>query len=69
MSRADEVHKMRNARLNAKALDRANRLIADEYERLGLAPVTAGDVLVSPELAEMLDKDGMCPAARKAAGE
>ena len=55
MKRLDEETRKRNAALNAKAMRRSNRVIADEYSRLGQAPVQAGDMLVSPELAAMLD--------------
>jgi hypothetical protein len=55
MTISDAALARRNARLNAKAMDRANKLIANEYAELGQAPVSAGaNMLVSPELAALL---------------
>lgn len=51
----EEERKRLNARLNAKGLARSNKQILAEYRRLGIEPVYAGDDLVSPALAKMLN--------------
>lgn len=43
-----------NAKLNAKAMLQSQRFILGRYHALGRDPVYAGDMLVSPELADKL---------------
>ena len=55
MELTEDEKAKRNAELNARAMARSNRIIAAEYARRGQAPVLAGDMMVSPGLAAMLD--------------
>lgn len=58
MTKADDREARRQAQLNAKGLQQAQRFILGEYDRLGRDPVYAGDMLVSPELADKLNPAG-----------